>query len=303
MTSTRIRALVVAVVVVVAGCQYVVIPPEASTPIGAGSKGWTALPTSVGPGASGDFRIELTLRNETGAWSAMAAADKPAVLTSEGKTTDCATVKVGTGGHRIAPGLQLRGYQTGSLDAPTTELIRVECPGAAAGPGAKLAIDYSYVTGEYNYYDPDSTKTDAKLEVALDPLATGLQYPIAEPVDGLVKPADTPITAINDLALKMTAATRTADGLELGWEATNPSEYPSSVHIGLPPVIGSDGIVYGVYESPDVAEVPTVPAGGSADWTTTVAVPSDVSGLHVLLSVETRKARTFVNYLLDLTGK
>jgi hypothetical protein len=71
------------------------------------------------------------------------------------------------------------------------------------------------------------------------------------------------------------------------------------VHIGQPPVIGSDGILYGRYESPDIAEVPLTPAGGEETWTTTVAVPPEVMGLIVPLSVESQ-ARHFAHYALDL---
>ncbi len=304
MKIARAVGLVVAATVVLAGCQYVVLPPEASAPVGAGSKGWSAVPTSIETTAAGDLRVDLTIRNETGAWSAMTAAEKPAVLTTgDGRTTDCATVKVGTGGHRLGPGMQMRGYQAGPKKAPTTELIRVECAGATAGPGSRLALDYSYVSGEYNYYDPDATKTDAKLEVPLDPIATDLRYPIGVPVDGLVQPADLKMTAINGVGLRLVEARRTAKGLELDWQTTNPGEYPSSVHIGTPPVIGGDGILYGYYESPDLASVPLTPAGGTAEWTTTVALPSEVSGLYLPLSVESKKQRYFVNYLLDLTAE
>jgi hypothetical protein len=48
--------------------------------------------------------------------------------------------------------------------------------------------------------------------------------------------------------------------------------------------------------------VPLTPAGGTAEWTTTVAVPGEVSGLYLPLSVESKKQRYFVNYLLDLTA-
>jgi hypothetical protein len=145
--------------------------------------------------------VDLTIRNETGAWSAMAAAGKPALLTSgDGTTTACATVKVGTGGHRLGPGMQMRGYQPGPKSTPTTELIRVECAGATAGPGSRLALDYGYVTGEYNYYDPDATRTDAKLEVPLDPIATDLGYPIGRRLTAR-QPAD----------LEMAASTTSAD--------------------------------------------------------------------------------------------
>ena len=68
---------------------------------------------------------------------------------------------------------------------------------------------------------------------------------------------------------------RTDTGLELDWQATNPGDYASSVHIGLPPVVGSDGIVYGFWESPDLASVPVTPPGGTADWSTELVVPED----------------------------
>ena len=73
------------------------------------------------------------------------------------------------------------------------------------------------------------------------------------------------------------------------------------MHIGVPPVIGSDGIVYGFYESPDLASVPITPPAGTAEWTTNTAVPTDVVGLYILLSVESKKQRLFVNYLIDIT--
>ena len=304
MRLVRAVALLIAGALALDGCAYIVVPPDASAPLAAGSKGWTALPTSVGPADNGDLRIELTIRNETGAWSAMEAAERPAVLTTgEGQTTDCATVHVGSGGHRLAPGLQMRGFQAGPKKTPTTELIRVECAGATAGPGSKLALDYSYVTGEYNYYDPNATRTAARLEVPLDPVATGLQYPVAAPVDGLVQPAETKIAAINGLELTLANVQRSDTGFEFSWHTANPGEYPASVHIGEPPVIGSDGILYGYYESPDLASVPVTKAGGEADWTTKVGVPKEVTGLLMLLSVESKKQRLFVNYALDLSGE
>jgi hypothetical protein len=65
-------------------------------------------------------------------------------------------------------------------------------------------------------------------------------------------------------------------------------------------VIGSDGIVYGYYESPDLESVPVTPAGETAEWTTVTAVPDGVSGMYILLSVESKKQRLFVNYALEL---
>lgn len=304
----RLRATLLALVTValVAGaCDYVVLPPDEGAPVSATNEGWSAIATEVAPGATGDLRVSLTIRNDTGLWSAMqAVTDHPAVLTSgDGKTTSCATVVVGSGGHRLAPGFQMRGFVTGPTDAPKTETIRVECAGAAAAPGSRLGIDYAYATGDYNYYERTANQVSAKLEVDLDKVATDLTYPVGEPVGGLVIPSDTPLTAINDVVLTLAGNERTATTLRFDWHTANSGAYPSEVHIGTPPVIGSDGIVYGVYESPDIATVPVTPEGGTADWSTEVAVPSDVTGLIVLLSVESKKQRTFVNYALDLGAK
>lgn len=286
-----------------AGCEYVVVPPEADGGGSTASKGWSAVATSIGPSETGDLRIELTIRNQTGDWSAMEAADgKPATLTAAGgASTSCATVVVGTGGHRLAPGLQMRGFIGGTKSEPTTELIHVECAGVEATPGSTLSIDYRSVRGEYNYYDPDANATTGRLEVVLDEVVADLAYPIAEPIAGLVQGRDVEFTAINDVLLSLTGSERTATGLELAWRTKNPGRYPTIVHIGIPPVIGSDGILYGFYESPDLESVPPTPAGDEVEWTTEVNVPDDVTGLYVMLSVESKKQRLFVNYAIDLT--
>ena len=295
------RLFLCAVLLAVAGCDYVVIPPEEGGPIGASSKGWTAVATSAAPGSEGDLRIELTIRNETGAWSAMEATSGAATLElADGSTSACASVFVGTGGHRLAPGMQMRGYVAGPKAEPTLELIRVECAGATLTAGATLSLDYSYVTGEYNYYDPDVNRAIAQLEVSLDQLAADLSYPIAEAVDGLVQPVDVELEAINGVLLRLLGSKRTEAGLEFDWQTENPGEYPTFVHIGLPPVIGADGILYGFYESPDLESVPGTPPGETAEWTTATAVPEDVEGLYLLLSVESKKQRLFVSYAIGL---
>jgi hypothetical protein len=297
--GSRAGALI-GIVFAIAACEYVVVPPEEGAPAGATSKGWTAVATSLSSAADGDLRIELTIHNQTGQWSAMTASGAGTLSKADGSSSACPTVFVGTGGHRLAPGMRMRGYVGGSKSEPTTELIRVECDVADAGAGATLAIDYSYVTGEYNYYDPDAGQASARLEVNLDEVATDLTYPIAEAVDGVVQPGDVEITAINDVALRLAGVERTEAGLEFTWETSNPGEYPTFVHIGRPPVIGVDGIVYGWYESPDLESVPATPAGEKAEWTTVTSVPDDVSGLFALLSVESKKQRLFVNYALEL---
>jgi hypothetical protein len=286
-------------------CAYIVVPDlDDSDPASSNSKGWTAMVTNIGQSESGDLHIDITIRNETADWSAMqAVADHPAVLTSNGKATNCDTVFVGTGGHRLAPGFQMRGYIAGTKVDPKLQLIYVECAGAQAAPGSKLAIDISYVTGEFNYYYPDTNKVDATLNLDLDQVATNLTYPIAEPVDGLILKSDFKIIAMSDIVITLAGIQRTDTDLQFTWDSFNPSEYALSARIGIPPVIGDDGIIYGRYESPDRATAPTAPAGESAQWTTTVAVPQEVKGLYILMSVESKKLRLFVNYAVDITDQ
>jgi hypothetical protein len=68
-------------------------------------------------------------------------------------------------------------------------------------------------------------------------------------------------------------------------------------------VIGEDGILYGFYETPDIVSVPITPAGDKAEWTTEVAVPQDVKSFCIMLSVESKKQRLFVNYAIDVSDK
>jgi hypothetical protein len=288
---------------VLAGCGYIVTPEDESSPSPAGAGAWTAVATKV-DAAAGGLHVDLTVRNDTGAWSTMQATpDQPAVLTtSDGKSTNCGTVFVGTGGTSIAPGFQVRGYTGGTKAKPATQLIYVECAGATPAPGSKLSLGYSYVTGDFNYYSP-TPPIGAKLAIDLDKLAADLKYPVAAPVDGVIEKADAKIVAINNCTLSLTSAKRTADGLEFGWQTTNPTEYPTYVHIGTPPVVGSDGIIYGFYESPHLADTPITPAGHSADWTTDVAVPGAVTGLYILVSVESKQQKTFVSHAVDISSK
>jgi hypothetical protein len=283
---------------------YIVFPEDLGGP-SLDSKGWSAVATNVGKSDAGDLHIDLTIRNETADWSAMQTIEgKPAVLiASDGKTTNCDTVFVSTGGHRLAPGFHMRGYTTGKKAEPTTQLIYVECKGAEAASGSKLSINYSYVTGQYNYYEREANKVDTTLEVNLDQVAADLKYPIAAPVDGLIQPSSVEMLGLNKVVVTLTDVTRTDKGLQFTWQTNNPSTYPSYVHIGNPPVIGEDGIFYGYYESPDIATVPLTSAGETAEWTTEVAVPADVKGFYIMLSVEAGKQRLFANYAIDITDK
>jgi len=285
-------------------CAYIVLPEGIEPAAPAESKGWTAIVTNVGTSDSGDLHVDLTIRNDTADWSAMQAVEgKPTVLRSGGQTTDCNTVFVGTGGHRLAPSFQMRGYTAGTKAEPETQLLYVECSGAEAAPGSTLSIDYTYVTGQFNYYEQDANKAAGTLELNLDDVVQDLEYPVAAPVDDLIQQPDAQLGALNDCVLTLLEAARTDAGMQFAWQTSNPGEYNTYVHIGIPPVIGADGIIYGRYESPDIASVPITPPGGTAEWTTEVAVPNDVANLYILLSVENGKQRLFDNYATDITAE
>ena len=79
--------------------------------------------------------------------------------------------------------------------------------------------------------------------------------------------------------------------------------FPLKTHIGIPPLIGTDGIIYGPFETLDMAPIDITPANENMEWTTEVTVPNDVKGFYVLLSVESRKPRTYVNYALDISDE
>ncbi len=288
-------------------CVYIVLPKDLETPepvTGSKAVGWTAFVTNIDKTDDGNLHIDITIRNDTGDWSAMKSAEgMPAVLTVDGKSTNCDIVFVSTGGHRLAPGFQLKGFVAGTKAEPQIQPVYVECNGVEAASGAVLTIDYTYFTGQYNYYEQDANKVDGKLELNLDEVVADLSYPIGETVDGLIQKSDTEIVALNKLVLTLTDVVRAENGLQFTWQTNNPSDYPSYVHIGNPPVIGEDGILYGYYETPDLASVPITPAGNVAEWTTEVAVPQDVKGLYIMLSVESGKARLFANYVIDVTDK
>ena len=290
-------------------CVYIVLPEGLETPVpeeeGAAPKVWNAVVTGVGKSDAGDLHIDLAIRNDTGDWSTMhAVEEKPAVLTaSDGKTTNCDTVFVGTGGHRFAPGFQMRGYTVGTMEEPETQLIYVECKGVEAGAGANLSVEYVSYGGILDDYAPDANKMEGVLELNLDEVAADLTYPVATPVEGLIQPAGTSFTGLSENVITMLDAKRTDTGFEFTWQNFNPSKFPLKTHIGTPPVIGSDGILYGPYESLDIAEIPITPPGGNAEWNTAVAAPKNVKGFYVLLSVESKKPRTYINYALDISDK
>jgi len=284
-------------------CSYIVLPEKPSTPKAVKSKGWSAVVTNVAKNDAGDLHIDITIRNETFDWSAMQASPQATLKTADGKNASCDTVFVGTGGHRLAPGFQMRGYTTGTKAKPQTQLIYVECKGAQASPGATLSIDYSYVTGMLNYFDQEANKDSGTLVLDLDQVVTDLTYPIAEVEEGLIQKSDAEIEAINTNVLTLIDVQHTDTGLQFTWQNSNPSEYPLRVHIGIPPVIGDDGIIYGYFEIMDLESPPITPAGGTIDWTTAVVTPKDVNGFYILLSYESGKQRQYANRAIDITGK
>jgi hypothetical protein len=305
MGTSRVLIPIVSCALLSLACAYIVVPADLlATPTSVLSRGWSGVVTNIATSDAGDLHIDLAIRNDTQDWSAMQAVQgKPAALaTVDGKRTNCDTVLVGTGGTSLAPGFQMQGYTGGSKTQPQLQLLYVECKGAVASPGSKLSIYYSYVTGAYDLHVP-SVPVNGTMELNLDQVVKDLKYPIATPVAGLIEKIGDKISAINSFTLTLTDAKRTDTGLELDWQDYNPSDYANYVHIGTPPVIGADGIIYGLYEDPSIADATITLSKETAEWTTAVAVPNNVSGLYVLVSVETRQSKYFVSHVVDITDK
>ncbi len=53
----------------------------------------------------------------------------------------------------------------------------------------------------------------------------------------------------------------------------------------------------------DMVSAPVTPSEGETEWTTAVTVPQDVKGFYILLSVESKKQRLYVNYALDIINE
>lgn len=290
-------------------CVYIVLPEGLEAPAtkeeGADLKVWNAIVTNVGQSDAGDLHIDITIRNDTGDWSTMrAVAGKPAVLTtSDGKTVNCDTVFISTGGHRFAPGFQTRGYTVNEGGELKTQPLYVECKGIADAAGSLLSINYESFNGILDDYDPEANKAAGILELKLDEVVTDLSYPIAVPIDGLMHEPGAGILALSDNVITLLDTQRTDAGFQFTWQNFNPTKFPLKTHIGTPPVIGSDGIIYGFYESLDIVDIPLTPPNENAQWMTEAAVPQDVSGFYILLSVESKKPRTYINYVVDISDK
>jgi hypothetical protein len=303
MTARKLLIVVGAIALLATGCDYIVLPPTGQSQAPDSTKGWTASVTGTAAGESGGVRIELAIRNDTGYWSAMEVAGGSVSLkTASGTTARCGTVFMSSGGHRIAPGFQLRGYTAGTKAEPKVQLLYAECSGVQDAAGATLSADYTYVLGDYDFY-VKSKSYSAHLTAKVEAASPALTYPIGMEVDKLVEKAGEPIEGVNKCTVTLTDVARTTTGLELTWKTQNPTEYPVFLHIGVPPVIGSDGVIYGIYQSPHLADTPITLAGQSAQWKTSQVVPASVKGLYVLISVESRKQKMFVSHVIDITDK
>jgi hypothetical protein len=296
--------------VALTGCDYIVPPIDFSSPTPTLiDNGWAGVATSVGD-SSGSLHVDLSIVNNTSDWSAMdVSATAAKVEDSSGSSHDCKTAYVGTsvfvndGAWYLPPGFAMKGYTGGSIREPKTQPLAVECAGVAPAAGQKLSIDYEYITGPFNYYVPSKVKRGT-MEVDLDKVAADTQYPVAEKVDTLdiAKPGDD-IPAINGCTVKLVDVQRTDTGLQLDWESSDPGAAATYIHIGNPPVLGSDGILYGFYQSPHLSDAPVTPAGGDAQWSTTVTVPKDSTGFYVLVPVESQQQKYFIDHVVDITDK
>lgn len=291
----------VALSAVLAGCDYIVIPEQQATAPPAEAEGvWTAVATHVEETPDG-LQVDLAIRNDTAAWSAMEIPEGRSVtlVDASGDSHPCGTAVVETGGTSIPPGFIMRGFTGGTRADPQIELLRVVCEGAAPAAGSKLRIPYSFTTGEFNFYRPDPAR-NGTLEVDLDAPIENLAYPVGTEIGIPVTAVGEPIEAINKIALTLVAAERTDEGIQFTWRTENPTAYQAYVHIGNPSVIGSDGILYGRYSAPHLVDTPITLADASAEWTTSVALPPDVTGLYVLPSVESKQQKNYVSHAIRI---
>ncbi len=288
----------------VAGCDYIVPPIEFGTPTPqVVDNGWAGIVTGV-KDSGGTLHVDLSIVNNTSQWSAM---DVGATSAKVGGT-DCGKVFVGTsvfvnsGGWYLAPGFVMSGYTGGTRQKPATQKLYVECTGVSKSAGQTLSITYKYITGNFNYYIATKPVTKT-MQLSLDKIASDVKYPVATKVASLpVVKQGQPLTGLNDCTLTLTQAIRTDTGLEFTWDSHNPTNDRAYVHIGVPPVIGSDGILYGFYQSPHLTDPPVTPAGGDAKWTTAATVPKDVTGFYILLPLESQRNKYFIDHLIDITS-
>jgi len=308
MVLKKLRILAILICAMITfSCVYIVVPDDIDMSGGKGSDslGWSALVTSADTLENGTLHVEVTIRNDTGDWSKMEALpDKPAVLeTEEGDMINCDTVNISTGGHRLAPGFQMRGYSMMNADQVSTQLLYVECNGVDGKVGSELTVNYESFQGDLDDYAPNANQQEGELKIDLGEINTDLVYPIAESIEGLILKSDQSITALSENVVTLKDIQRSDTGFQFTWQNFNPSKFPLKTHIGTPPVIGEEGIIYGVYETLDMVDVPITPALENMEWLTEVAVPKEEKGFYILLSVESKKPRTYVNYAIDISDK
>jgi hypothetical protein len=299
----RNYVIILAVLWVSLACKYVVVPADLIVKTESFGE-WKAVITNVTQNEQGDLHVDITIQNDSGEWSAMQAdPETPVLYKSDGKTTNCDVVFIGTGGHRLAPGLQIRGYTTGMIAEPEVQLLYVECAGVEYDPDSELIIDYIAFNGPLDYYHQEDNKSTGTIELALDEVGEDLSYPVVSDIDEWVVTPDTDIPAISNNVVNLVDVQRTETGLTFTWKNYNPTDFALKTHIGRPPVVGDDGIIYGVYQIMDMVSVPITPAGGESEWTTDVKIPPNLENIYILLSVEDRQMRLYVNHLIDITDQ
>ena len=121
MINKRTLLLLLVCSVFMFACEYIVVPEEDAVGFTYGvNKGWSGVATRIGRTTAGDLRIELAIRESRraiGAPCRRRRVSRPSWRTG-GQKTDCETVFVGTGGHRLAPGFRMRGYIAGKKAEP-----------------------------------------------------------------------------------------------------------------------------------------------------------------------------------------
>ena len=293
-------------VLIITGCGGDDDSAAESTPLPETVKDWTLMPINVtespADGGGSLLHVDLAARNDSGDWGSMAAADPEeratTVTTPDGQEHNCDTVLVSTDGHYLPPGFQMQGYISKREGKKT---LFVECNIGDSAAGGTLTVPYTLVTGEYDYYEKGDNVFQSQVTVDLEQSPPVLTYP-AESVEVETHALTEEFPALNKSRLVNTAFNRSDEGVSFQWQVTNPGEYGTKVHIGRPPVLGSDGIIYGARVSPDIVDVPMAgPDGGVSEFETEVEVPPEVEGLYMLLSVEQKRERLFSNYLIDLT--
>jgi hypothetical protein len=201
--KTFILALL-AYAVFTSACMYIVLPEGLETTgakvEGAELRVWNGTVTNINQTDTGDLHIDVSIRNDTGEWATMQSlASKPAELkVGNSKSVNCDVVSIGTGGHRLAPGFQMRGYTTGKGDDLQIQPLFVECAGAEIGENSTLSIPYVSFQGDLDDYSPDANKTNGVLVLNLDEVESNLTFPVASPVEGLIQDEAVNMTALSD---------------------------------------------------------------------------------------------------------